>query len=215
MSGTPLTDAINALTTYSNTVTGASDTTLSEAVATLAAGYGGGGGNLLYSWDFTQSLTDTVNGSVATLHSCTRDSEGIHFTSGSSNVSFDRAFTGVDVTYEIDISTMDRQGTAHGRVFMISDNEGFVYRSTGAWGVYKSSSWSMSSTSDANYFSGSTLKIVFSKYGVPSFYKGNSLVYSYNGYPWSGLYTLGSSSTSFYNMTISALRIYKGDTTQS
>lgn len=42
MSGTPLTDAINALTTYSNTVTGASDTTLSEAVATLASGYGGG-----------------------------------------------------------------------------------------------------------------------------------------------------------------------------
>lgn len=43
MSGTPLTNAINALTTYSNTVTGASDTTLSEAVATLASGYGGGG----------------------------------------------------------------------------------------------------------------------------------------------------------------------------
>lgn len=39
---TPLTDAINALTTYSNTVTGESDTTLSDAVATLAAGYGGG-----------------------------------------------------------------------------------------------------------------------------------------------------------------------------
>lgn len=43
MAGTPLTDAIEALTTYSNTVTGASDTTLSEAVATLASGYGGGG----------------------------------------------------------------------------------------------------------------------------------------------------------------------------
>lgn len=42
MAGTPLTDAIEALTTYSNTVTGASDTTLSEAVATLASGYGGG-----------------------------------------------------------------------------------------------------------------------------------------------------------------------------
>lgn len=39
----PLTDSINALTTYANTVTGASDTTLSDAVATLAAGYGGGG----------------------------------------------------------------------------------------------------------------------------------------------------------------------------
>lgn len=41
---TPLTDAINALTTYSNTTTGASDTDLSSAVATLVAGYGGGSG---------------------------------------------------------------------------------------------------------------------------------------------------------------------------
>lgn len=39
----PLTDSINALTQYANTVTGASDQTLSEAVATLASGYGGGG----------------------------------------------------------------------------------------------------------------------------------------------------------------------------
>lgn len=39
----PLTDAINALTAYANTVTGASDQTLSEAVATLASGYGSGG----------------------------------------------------------------------------------------------------------------------------------------------------------------------------
>lgn len=37
---TPLTDKIQALTTYANSVTGASDSTLSEAVATLAAGYG-------------------------------------------------------------------------------------------------------------------------------------------------------------------------------
>lgn len=44
MSTTPLTDAINALTTYSNETTGESDTTLSAAVATLIAGYGGGGG---------------------------------------------------------------------------------------------------------------------------------------------------------------------------
>lgn len=42
----PLTDAINALTTYANTVTGASDTTLSDAVATLASGYGGGSNDI-------------------------------------------------------------------------------------------------------------------------------------------------------------------------
>ena len=42
---TPLTDAINALTRYANETTGASDTTLSDAVATLVEGYGQGGGN--------------------------------------------------------------------------------------------------------------------------------------------------------------------------
>lgn len=39
-----LTDGIEALTTYANGVTGESDTTLSDAVASLADGYGGGGG---------------------------------------------------------------------------------------------------------------------------------------------------------------------------
>ena len=48
MAETPLTDSIEALTTYANQVTGASDTNLSDAVYTLAQGYGGGGGiNLL------------------------------------------------------------------------------------------------------------------------------------------------------------------------
>lgn len=41
---TPLTDAINALTTYANETTGASDTNLSDAVETLVDGYGQGGG---------------------------------------------------------------------------------------------------------------------------------------------------------------------------
>lgn len=51
MPSTPLTDAIVALTTYANTVTGESDTTLSAAVDSLAAGYGQGG---------IMSLIDTV-----------------------------------------------------------------------------------------------------------------------------------------------------------
>ena len=40
----PLTDAINALTTYANEITGQSDTTLSDAVESLVDGYGGGSG---------------------------------------------------------------------------------------------------------------------------------------------------------------------------
>lgn len=44
MSNMPLTDGINALIRYANETTGASDTTLSDAVESLVAGYGGGGG---------------------------------------------------------------------------------------------------------------------------------------------------------------------------
>lgn len=40
---TPLTDAITALTTYANGITGKSDTNLPDAVRSLADGYGGGG----------------------------------------------------------------------------------------------------------------------------------------------------------------------------
>lgn len=50
MSTTPLTDAIEALTRYANETTGASDTTLSDAVGTLVAGYGGGGGGDPSHW---------------------------------------------------------------------------------------------------------------------------------------------------------------------
>lgn len=60
---TPLTDAINALTAYANSVTGASDTNLNDAVHTLADGYGQGGG--------AENVTLTINdddGMVANLY---------------------------------------------------------------------------------------------------------------------------------------------------
>lgn len=56
---TPLTNAINALTAYANDVTGASDTNLSDAVYTLAQGYGGGVASGTY--------TPTTNGTGATI----------------------------------------------------------------------------------------------------------------------------------------------------
>lgn len=71
MSTTPLTDAINALTQYANETTGASDTTLSDAVGTLVAGYGGGSG---WTTDGIASKTEpngaiTISSAVATIQS--------------------------------------------------------------------------------------------------------------------------------------------------
>ena len=53
MAETPLTDSIEALTTYANQVTGASDTNLSDAVYTLAQGYGSGGSALFERGEIT------------------------------------------------------------------------------------------------------------------------------------------------------------------
>ena len=64
----PLTDAINALTTYANTITGASDTTLSDAVESLADGYGGGGGNFEMGTLTPSAETDNITVSVSKLY---------------------------------------------------------------------------------------------------------------------------------------------------
>ncbi len=62
----PLTDAINALTTYANGVTGASDTNLSDAVRSLADGYGGGGSGLTFEFigEWTGYLPEYTNTST-------------------------------------------------------------------------------------------------------------------------------------------------------
>lgn len=53
-----LTDKINALTAYANEVTGESDTTLSEAVHTLADGYGQGGGDTIWTAIVERTATE-------------------------------------------------------------------------------------------------------------------------------------------------------------
>lgn len=58
-----LTPKIEALTAYANEITGKNDTTLSDAVASLASGYGGGGG----SADNTLEYVYANDGTVASL----------------------------------------------------------------------------------------------------------------------------------------------------
>lgn len=63
-----LTSRIQALIAYANEVTGASDTTLADAVATLAEGYGSGGGYSIEEIASNQEPSGhiVVNGNVAT-----------------------------------------------------------------------------------------------------------------------------------------------------
>lgn len=58
MPNKPLTDAIDALTAYANEVTGESDTTLPDAVRTLADGYGQGGGDTIWTAIVERTATE-------------------------------------------------------------------------------------------------------------------------------------------------------------
>lgn len=74
----PLTDAINALTTYANTVTGASDTDLSSAVATLANGYGQGGGSSdVLNWKATGVAGFVIRGIYAEINEIVIDMDNM------------------------------------------------------------------------------------------------------------------------------------------
>lgn len=79
----PLTDSIVALTTYANSVTGASDTTLSDAVDTLAAGYGGGGGS---GYSIDDVAAHNFSGAVV-LNSATKIEQGAFASSAITSVS--------------------------------------------------------------------------------------------------------------------------------
>lgn len=87
-----LTDGIEALTTYANGVTGESDTTLSDAVASLADGYGGGSG-LEYE-EGTYTATEDSIPTISFAGSHTKAPDMVLFV----DVSEDRATVGNTIT---------------------------------------------------------------------------------------------------------------------
>ena len=65
---TPLTDAITALTTYANGITGKSDANLPDAVRSLADGYGGGSGLEYEEGTYTPSVNEIPTINFANSH---------------------------------------------------------------------------------------------------------------------------------------------------
>lgn len=205
----------------SNTVTVSySGKTAAFTVTATAAGSGdsGGSGTLLYSWDYTQSLADSVAGVETTVSGAVRDADGLHFSSGS-----DMASTGIDIcgkTVEVEFGPVSKQGTGHGRCIIIglsptsNTGQGLVWHSTGFWATYgmTAGGWSDSTNSDANAISGATVRIPFKtqqqafditlndEVFIPGVVHNASYKYLF----------LGSTTSGFCNMTVKKLRIYEG-----
>ncbi len=186
--------------------------TLAEGTSTITASYGGKTATFnvtvthynptvqyLYNWDFTQSLTDSVQGQVAELRTggtdATRDSNGLTFDAATQNVylgQIDMAGKAI----EIDVASFAFAGNTnyHIRFLMnaqYNTSNGYglgavIWRSGLGWTGYGYSAsdtstnraWSAnyyddlsgSTTDIINAFSGKTIKVVYSASGNPTLY---------------------------------------------
>ena len=178
---------------------------------------------LLYNWDFTNSMTDTVSSLTPTLqNNATQDTKGLSIPAANSYANFG-AIAKRGMTFELDITADSNlnTGTAHGRLLCFSKNnssldDGVLWRGStyNYWGTYLSSGWGKGQLStDPNVFSGKTMTVVINTDGTVDVYAGNELLVKTNDvvdFESGGYVTLGSSSIAAIGVTITAMRIYDG-----
>lgn len=174
-------------------------------------------GNVLYLWDFTQSLVDEKQQVAVELNRCTRDEHGIYLNAANSYV-----YVPVPISegrrLDIKFGTMDKQfGNGNGR--LITGGTGYSYAKDGfivhngqyysIYNDYASPYWANDSNLLYDAFSDAKLSMI--NLNGYTFYKNDLLVYepnknmrdvSLNGF------CLGSrDGYSFYNAYIESMAI--------
>ena len=177
----------------------------------------GGGTAFIDEWDFTGStpLVGVIRGYTANNPSgnVTFDSSGAVFDGTADTIEFPNVRMN-GITVEVDVAAMNLSSGTHRRFIMVTGESGLIYRSTGKWAFFASSSWATdSSITDGAYFDNSTVKVVIDVNGYWHIYKDGTLVYepdraiSLIGSA-STLLRLGSTGSSINNATISGVRVY-------
>lgn len=185
----------------------------------------------LYNWDFTQSLTDTVQGQVAVLAGgVTQSSAGLTFTGSDACCLFGADVFPINRTLEVDFASMSYNLSNHGRLIMFADTSspsatgnvgnGFILKSatTPYWAFYKGG-WSGNYGTDRELFSGKTLVMKYylssddNKYHT-DVYCNSDLVASYSSTgKWNSSVNpvqIGSNGNTYKNMVVTGARIYEG-----
>lgn len=211
--------------------------TLTAGTSTITATYGGKSdtftvtvtaSSLLYNWDFKTSLVDTVQGVTATLGNCSQSASGIAFNAGTDYITLGNVF-GFDKTLEIDYeSATASYGNVNG-IWLWTDSgitNGFGHHQSSTpannkYGYYttEKGSWIYASNWGKTSFNGSaTIKVTISSDGKVHVYRDadelnfGSVPY-YNTESLASYLTIGSSKSAypaFYNVNITAARIYDG-----
>jgi len=258
------TDSLNDLKTdlvvtanYSDQTTAIVDTytlsgTLTVGTSTITVSYGGKTttftvtvtertlGVLLYNYDFTQSLVDSVNGVTAVINSnVSRDSSGVHFNAQNAYVTLSSGKVDMrdkSVLITVSASPSSSPGSEHGRLFAMAAHETYSNTSAAAflwrfnngfgWNLYTGSAWNTSIDTTlypVNFFTGKQIKLYFDNDGYCTISYGDA-----GGYTFTEISTYSSPVASTYvndcyllmgssmsdNLTgfaVSAVQIYEGD----
>ena len=223
--------------------------TLTEGTSTITVTYGGKTTTFtvtvteapltaLYSWDLTSSLTDSVDGVVATTNGTFTSETGVVLNGSNQYIDFGAVYD-VDRTYELDIASFGNNTTSvsskYRRVFMVgtsnntsSGGAGLIC-ATGSskqnWWVYLGSAWDSAKINEGTYeaLNGKTLKVYVdssSKLHIytktigaddstyESFGAVTSAIKSFTN----GHIYVGSSSGDYVQpITVTGLRIYEGE----
>lgn len=136
----------------------------------------------IYYWDFTQSLTDTMQNVDAVLTSATRDENGVYISSSSGYIKIPVQVS-ENQKISVEFGTMTKGfGTSHGRLFMLDSASGLISRNGGNFSVYGSnSSWDSGSNLAYDAFTNAKLTVETYKSGNNIYwkiYKDDVLVYS-------------------------------------
>jgi hypothetical protein len=225
--------------------------TLSAGTSTITVVYGGktatfdvvvtgGQTNLLYNWNFKNSLVDSVSGKTA-VTTATRDTNGLTFTEPNKYLDLGTVYSR-NRTYEIDVSYIGEQypssSLAYRRIFAFGENGENTSSNTAAltlpkkfsyteWVWYLGSGWDdggMETSGDYSVFDGKTLKIYIDTSGYAhvssktvgasdsSYVAFGKSAKALNDYSKSNAHVyIGGTSDALGNAVITGFRIYEGE----
>lgn len=190
---------------------------------------------LLYAWDLTQSLIDTVSNTEATLINTvtaenlpTRDSSGLHFTEAGQVAQFVTLDNISSKVIEMDVASMDFKGNTSKHIRFLNNNYDnaahslLIRKSSNKWTAYENG-WQTPTAlsgqtipSDPNAFSGHTVSCEISSSRTMTVYVDGTPIYTIPVvYIWGTSIAIGGAPTGtqndgqqIFDCTITGLRIY-------
>ena len=173
-------------------------------------------GNVLYLWDFTQSLVDEKQQVAVVLNHCTRDEHGIYLNAANSCVKVPVPIS-KGRRLDIKFGTMDKQfGINNGRLITgFSSNyqdSGFMVQNGQYYSIYNDDEWPYwANDSNLLYDAFSDAKLSMINLNGFTFYKNDLLVYEPNinmiDVSSNGFYLGSNKGLSFYNAYIESMAI--------